>query len=161
MKDKLLSSTFTMTTYFFVTILITGLTSFIASHAQSPVVGSWKEVSAKQFFTPEAAQKMGKGYAEYPMRPNHSLQWDLKEDHTYVILDGGGARQTKTTGVWSVKGNQLTMKSAAEIRVGMPGPHVYTFLINGNTMVRTMVNQPPYNETILKTEDTMTKINSN
>jgi len=53
----------------------------------------------------------------------------------------------------SVSGNQLTMKGAAQIRKGQ-GSEIYTFSITGNTMIRTMIVQPPYNTMIFKQEDT-------
>ena len=73
------------------------------------------------------------------------------------MTDGSG-KDTKTTGEWSVKGDQLTIRAAVEIRKGMVGSHVYTYLISGNTLVKTMITQPPYNETVAKTEDTMIRM---
>ena len=126
-------------------------------NAQSSLVGKWKEVSTKQFFNAETAKKMGKASVQYPMRPQDVFIWELNADKTYTMTDGAG-KDTKTTGEWSVKGDQLTIRSAAEIRKGVAGSHVYTYSISGNTLVRTMITQPPYNETVSKTEDTMTRM---
>lgn len=134
-----------------------GLSYFTVCNAQSSLVGKWKEVSTKQFFNAETAKKMGKASVQYPMRPKDVFIWELKADNTYTMTDGSG-KDTKTTGEWSVKGDQLTIRAAAEIRKGMVGSHVYTYLISGNTLVRTMITQPPYNETVAKTEDTMIRM---
>ena len=134
-----------------------GLSYFTICDAQSSIVGKWKEVSSKQFFNAETAKKMGKASVEYPMRPKDVFIWELNADKTYTMTDGSG-KDTKTTGEWSVKGDQLTIRSAAEIRKGVPGSHVYTYSISGNTLVRTMITLPPYNETVAKTEDTMVRM---
>lgn len=142
----------------FLTIFITfGLSYFTICNAQSSLVGKWKEVSTKQFFNAETAKKMGKVSVQYPMRPKDIFIWELKVDNTYTMTDGTG-KDTKTTGEWSVKGDQLTIRAAAEIRKGVAGSHVYTYSISGNTLVRTMITQPPYNETVAKTEDTMIRM---
>ena len=134
-----------------------GLSYSTVCNAQSSLVGKWKEVSTKQFFNAETAKKMGKASVQYPMRPKDVFIWELKEDNTYTITDGLG-KDTKTTGEWSVKGDQLTIRAAAEIRKGVTGLLVYTYSISGNTLVRTMITQPPYNETVAKTEDTMIRM---
>lgn len=140
------------------TIFITfGLSYFTVCNAQSSLIGKWKEVSSKQFFNAETAKKICKASVQYPMRPKDIFIWELKADNTYIITDSAG-KDIKTTGEWSVKADQLTIRPAAEIRKGMAGSHVYTYSISGNTLVRTMITQPPYNETVAKTEDTMIKM---
>ena len=133
------------------------LSGFTVCNAQSSLVGKWKEVSTKQFFNAETAKKMGKASVQYPMRPQDVFIWDLNADKTYTITDGAG-KDTKTTGEWSANGDQLTIRSAAEIRKGVAGSHVYTYSISGNTLVRTMITQPPYNGNVDKTEDTMIRM---
>ena len=88
------------------------------------------------------------------MRLKEVFIWELNADKTYTMTDEAG-KDMKTTGEWSVKGDQLTMRTAAEIRKGVAGLHFCTYSISDNTLVRTMINEPPYNETIAKTEGTM------
>ena len=138
-------------------LIMFGLSYFTVCSEQSSLVGKWKEVSTKQYFNAETAKKMGKASVQYPMRPKDVFIWELNADNTYTMTDGTG-KDTKTTREWSVKGDQLTIRAAAEIRKGVAGSHVYTFSISGNTLVRTMITQPPYNETVVKTEDTMIRM---
>ena len=129
-----------------------GLSGFTICNGQSSVVGKWKEVSVKQFFSDENTKKLGKLFVERQMGDNDIYEWEFKADHTYIVTHGAG-KADKTTGEWSVTGNQLTMKAAAQLRRGS-GSEIYTFSITGNTMIRTMMVQPPYNTMVIKQEDT-------
>jgi hypothetical protein len=152
MKTKSMFTAFNLKALLFITSITIGFSSLSVCNAQSSVIGKWKEVSVKQFYTPEYAKKMGKAVVEGQAPANSTYQWEFKSDHTYVI-HGGRGKDDKTTGEWSVSGNQLTMKGAAQVRKGQ-GAEIYTFVITGNTMTRTMLVQPPYNEMIFKQEDT-------
>ena len=152
MKIKSMFSAFSLKALVFITCIVIGFTSLSECRAQTSVIGKWKEVSVKQFYTPEYAKKMGKEFVGGQALANSTYQWEFKSDHTYII-NGGRGNDDKTTGEWSVSGNQLTMKAAAQVRSGQ-GAQIYTFVITGNTMTRTMIIQPPYNEMIFKQEDT-------
>lgn len=152
MKIKSMFSAFNLKALVFITCIIIGFTNLSVCRAQSSVIGKWKVASVKQFYTPEFAKKIGKEIVEGQAPANSTYQWELKSDHTYVI-NGGRGNDDKTTGEWSVSGNQLTMKADAQVRKGQ-GAQIYTFVITGNTMTRTMLIQPPYNEMIFKQEDT-------
>lgn len=95
---------------------------------------------------------MGKAVVEGQSPAGSTYDWEFKSDHNYVI-HGGRGKDNMTTGEWSVSGNQLTMKAAAQLRKG-EGAEIYTFVIIGNMMTRTMLTQPPYNEMIFKQEET-------
>lgn len=133
-----------------------GFSNLSVCSAQSSVVGKWKEVSVKQFYSPEFAKKMGKTVLEGKVPAGSTYQWEFKADHTYVV-EGGHGKSDISTGEWSVVGNQLTMKAAAQVRKG-EGAEIYTFVITGNTMTRTMIIQPPYNEMVIKQEDTSIRL---
>ena len=152
MKIKSMYTAFDVKTLFIITCITIGFSSLSVCSAQSSVVGKWKEVSVKQFYSAEYAKKMGRAVVEGQTPANSTYQWEFKSDHTYVI-NGGRGKDDKTTGEWSVSGNQLTMKADAQVRKGQ-GAQIYTFSITGNTMTRTMMIQPPYNEMIFKQEDT-------
>ena len=147
---------FNLKALLFITSITIGFSSLSVCRAQSSVIGKWKEVSVKQFYTPEFAKKIGKAVVEGQAPANSTYQWELKSDHTYII-NGGHGKDDKTTGEWSVSGNQLTMKAAAQVRKGQ-GAEIYTFVITGNTMTRTMLIQPPYNEMVFKQEDTSIRL---
>jgi Lipocalin-like domain len=120
-------------------------------NAQSSVVGKWKEISIKQFYSPEYAKQTGKAFIEGQAPNGSTYQWEFKADHTYV-LEGGNGKANTSTGEWSVSGDQLTMRAAAQVRKG-DGGDIYTFIITGNKMTRLKILQPPYNEMIIKVED--------
>jgi hypothetical protein len=131
-----------------------GFSGLSECSAQSSVVGKWKEMSIKQFYSPEYAKQMGKSVVEGQAPNGSTYQWEFKADHTYVVEGGNGNGKANTsTGEWSVSGDQLTMKAAAQVRKGVGG-EIYTFTIIGNKMTRTKIMQPPYNEMIIKVEDT-------
>jgi hypothetical protein len=152
MKIKSMFTTFNLKAFLFITCITIGFSSLSVCSAQSSIIGKWKEVSVKQFYTPEFAKKMGKTVVEGQAPTGSTYDWEFKSNHTYVI-HGGHGKDDITTGEWSVSGNQLTMKAAAQVRKGQ-GAEIYTFVITGNTMTRTMLVQPPYNEMVFKQEDT-------
>jgi Lipocalin-like domain len=156
MKIKSMFTAFNLKVLFFIASITIGFSSLSVCSAQSSVIGKWKEVSVKQFYTPEFAKKIGKAVVEGQAPTGSTYDWEFKSDHTYVI-HGGHGKDDITTGEWSVSGNQLTMKAAAQVRKGQ-GAEIYTFVITGNTMTRTMLVQPPYNEMVFKQEDTSVKL---
>lgn len=155
MKPASMYTVFTLKT-FLITCMIIGFAGFAVCKAQASVIGKWREVSTKQFFNDAYAKKTGRSVVERQVPANSNFIWEFKPDHTYVISDGQG-KDDITTGEWSVSGNQLIMKAAAQLRKGQ-GSEIYTFSIIGNTMTRTMIIQPPYNDTVFKLEETSVRM---
>jgi hypothetical protein len=148
------SSTFTAFVLKAVPVIIcttTGFSSFIVVNAQLSVVGKWKEVSAKQFFTTEGAKQTGKSVIEKQTSVTDKVEFEFKSDHTYAEVAGHINFHT-SNGTWSVSGDQLTMIGTPEKKAGMEG-RVYTFLITDKTMTRTMMTKPPNNTMVYKQED--------
>jgi hypothetical protein len=111
-------------------------------------------MSVKQFYSPEYAKQIGKAFIEGGAPPGSGYHWEFKADHTYIIESGNGNGTSSTsTGEWSVSGNQLTMRADAQVRKGLGG-QIYTFVITGNKMTRTQIMLAPYNEMVIKQEDT-------
>jgi hypothetical protein len=134
--------------------LILGIVSLSECSAQSSVVGKWKEMSVKQFYSPEYVKRIGKPFIEGGAPSGSGYHWELKADHTYIIEDGTSNGKSNTSaGEWSVSGNQLTMRADAQVRNGSGG-QIYTFVITGNKMTRTQIMLAPYNEVVIKQEDT-------
>jgi Lipocalin-like domain len=156
MKIKSMFTAFNLKALFIIIGVTIGLLSHSVCTAQSSIEGKWKVISVKQFYTPEFAKKMGKEVVGSQVQANSKYQFEFKSDHTYIIA-GGRGKDDMTTGEWSVSGNQLTMKAAAQVRKGQ-GAEIYTFVITGNTMTRTMLVQPPYNEMVFKQEDTSIRL---
>ena len=113
-------------------------------------------VSAKQFFTSEGAKQSGKLVIEKYTTPNDQLELAFNPDHTYFEI-AGRIKFYTVTGKWSVMGNQLKMVGTAEKKAGMDG-RIYTYLITGNTITRTMIVKPPYNTMVYKQEVTIIKM---
>jgi hypothetical protein len=151
---KIKTSNFTRVTikaFFISTIIVFAFANFTKCDAQA-IVGKWNEVSVKQFFTPEGVKQTGKSVIEGQPTSTDKVELEFKSDHTYTEF-AGHIKMHTVTGTWSVSGNQLTMVATAQKRAGQ-GSRIYTFSITGNTMIRTMMVQPPYNEIVYKTEDT-------
>jgi DUF917 family protein len=142
MKIKSIFIAFNLKALLFIAGTNIGFSSLSVCRAQSSIIGKWKVVSVKQFFTPEYAKKMGRAVVEgNQAAAGSTYEWEFKSDHTYLI-HGGRGKDNTTTGEWSVSGNQLTMKASAQLRTGK-GAEIYTFAITGNIMTRTMLTQPP------------------
>ena len=147
MKTKTSNFTwFTLKAFFISTMIIFAFANFTICDAQA-IVGKWNEVSNKQFYTPEGVKQIGKSVIE-GTTSTPKFQFEFKADHTYTEFSLHKKWET-VTGTWSVSGNQLTMVAAAQKRAGK-GSRIYTFSITGNTMTRTMIVQPPYNEKATK-----------
>jgi|GEM_PF-766389 Lipocalin-like domain len=137
-----------------ISCFVFGISSLSECSAQSSVVGKWKEMSVKQFYSPEYAKQIGKAFIEGGAPPGSGYHWEFKADHTYIIESGdGNGKSSTSTGEWSVSGNQLTMRADAQVRKGLGG-QIYTFVITGNKMTRTQIMLAPYNEMVIKQEDT-------
>jgi len=133
-----------------------GLSGVIVVNAQSPFVGTWNEVSAKQFLTPEGAKQAGKSVIEKKMPSTDKMEMEFKSDHTYTEIAGHIKFHT-TTGTWSISGNQLKMVGTEDKKAGMEG-RIFTFSITGNIMTRTMIVKAPHNTMVYKQEDTSTRM---
>ena len=140
---KTLSSTlksFTFKALLIFTCATAGLSSFVTCHAQS-IAGKWSRVSAKQFFTAEAAKTLGKSFVEVPTASAGSSVIEFKADHTYIKTLTGKYQPTPviTIGSWSASGNQFEMKMDANQPNLKNNPKkeaigINTITISGNTL---------------------------
>ena len=147
--------------------LITGITfGFAGSYkcdAQS-IVGKWNQKSAKQFLTEEGARTHGKPVLETQMSTIGSVVFEFKSDHTYVMKTShaGDSGVLTLTGTWSLTGNQLELKLAAEQEDSKYNPKKdavppkTTLSINGNMMV--MSTLYPDSKITTKIEITLTRL---
>jgi hypothetical protein len=146
MKIKSMFTAFTLKALLIISCITVCFSGFTKCDAQS-IVGKSKVVSVKMFLN-------AGGATERPLRAQYIYEFEFKPDQTYVVTLGP---ESKTTGTWSVSGNQLTMIAPAEQRAGMKG-RISTFSITGNKMIRTEVAEPPYNKMQSKTEFTSTRM---
>src|SRR5450631_101934 len=87
------------------TISIICLSAITTCDAQS-IVGKWNRVSAKQFYTPEAAKTLGKEFTEVSMASTGVDVIEFKSDHTYTKTLSGKyqPKPITLTGTWTDTG---------------------------------------------------------
>ncbi len=92
-----------------------GLAAFTCCNAQT-IVGKWNQVSTKQFFNAEDAEKLGKSFVETPTGSAGNTAIDFKADHTYIKTLSGKyqPKPVLLTGTWKVSGSQFEMKIDAK-----------------------------------------------
>jgi hypothetical protein len=80
--------------------------------AQTPV-GSWTELSSKQFLTEEGTRSYGRSVLETGMTTIGVVIYSFLEDHTYQISSRSVRNSSARifTGTWTLAGHQLTMMS--------------------------------------------------
>jgi len=84
-------------------ILVVGLSSFTICNAQS-IVGKWKGVSVKNFYSAEYAKQAGKTMEEKFQKDGASSDIEYKSDHTFVLNFSAVNSPEVTTmnGTWSL-----------------------------------------------------------
>ena len=158
---------FTFKALLILSCTIPGFAGFAKCDAQS-IVGKWNRVSAKQFFTAEAAKTLGKSSVEVQMASAGTETIEFKADHTYIKTLSGKyqPKPIALAGVWSVSGNQFEMKMdpnqpALKNNPKMDGvPTSNTVSISGNTIIVSIPvsgNNPMTNK-ITKIEETYKKM---
>ena len=149
-----------------ITCITVGFAGFTKCEAQSPV-GKWNRVSGKQYFTPEAAKKLGKAFVEVPMASAGSSVIEFKADHTYIKTLSGKyqPKPITLTGTWSVSGNQFEMKMDANQAdpktnpTGNAASTTTTISVSGNTLTVSIPvsGDNPMTSKINKIEETYRK----
>jgi len=137
-------------------ILVVGLSSFTICGAQS-IVGKWRGVSVKNFYSAEYAKQAGKTMEEKFQKDAGSSDIEYKSDHTFVMNFSPVNSQEVTTmkGTWSLTGDQL--KSTLETQYNpQKTTTTATVAINSNTMVITA--EIPAPSRIAKTISTSTRM---
>jgi len=137
-------------------ILVVGLSSFTVCEAQS-IVGKWKGVSVKNFYSAEYAKQAGKTMEEKFQKDAGSSDIEYKSDHTFVMNFStvNSPEVTTMKGTWSLTGDQL--KSTLEIQYNpQKTTTTATVSINTNTMVTTATIPAP--SRIVKTISTSTRM---
>ncbi len=139
-------SVITLKVLFTLTITV-AMVGFTKCDAQS-VVGKWKEVSNKLFFTPEGI-KRAKGRVSEDL-PGFNVVDEFNADKTFT--ETSPAANNVSTGTWALTGDKMkiTIKGAEPINVIVS--------VNGNTLVITMMMQDKPHQTTSKSEKTFTKM---
>ncbi len=130
-------------TLFIIICITIGFAGFIKCDAQS-IVGKWKGVAVKNFYSAEFAKKTGKSMEEKSDKEAGHSEVEYKSNHTFTMSFSApnNADITAMKGTWSITGDQL--KSTLEPQYNpRKMTTTATVLINGKTMVVTSIIPPP------------------
>ncbi|HMG66107.1 MAG TPA: lipocalin family protein [Chitinophagaceae bacterium] len=137
-------------------LVLIGITIFSTSHAQS-IIGKWRGVSVKNYYSAEFAQKLGKPMEEKTAKDVGNSEIEYKSDHTFIInFSPANSKEVMTMkGTWSLSGDEL--KSTLEAQYNpMKKTTSATVSISSNTMITTAEIPPP--SRITKTISTSTRM---
>jgi hypothetical protein len=142
--------------FFVITCIILGFGSFATCDAQS-VVGKWKGVSVKNYYSDAYAKQAGKSMDEKTAKEIGNSIVEYKTDHSFVITFSAlnDPKVTTMNGVWSQEGDRLklTMEPMYNPRKTTT---TATISISGSTMLVTALIPPP--SRIIKSISTCTKM---
>jgi hypothetical protein len=136
--------------------LLLGSANLITCDAQA-IVGKWKGVSVKNYYSDEYAKVAGKPMIEQSAKETGNSTIEYKADHTFIMIFSTNNNPELTTikGGWSLTGDQLklTLEPAYNPRKTTT---TATVIINGNTITTTAVIPAP--SRIIKTISTGTRM---
>jgi hypothetical protein len=156
MKIKSMSTALILKALFVVTFITVGFAGLTKCDAQS-IVGKWKGVSVKNYFSAEYAKTTGKSIDEKSAKEAGNSTIEFKSDHTFIMTFSAinDPQVTTMKGTWNLTGDQL--KSTLEPTYNpRKMTTTATVSINGNTLVMTAV-MPPRSR-ISKTISTSTRM---
>jgi Domain of unknown function (DUF5004) len=156
MKGLILNKT-SISKNFFVTIVIFfGFTLLTTCAAQS-IVGKWKGVSVKNYYSADYSKKVGKSMEEKTAKEAGNSEITFNADHTFIMnMSAPNSTNVMTmNGVWAVTQNKLMLTLEAQYNP-QKMTTTATYTISGNTMETTAVMAPP--SRIIKTVAVSTKI---
>src|SRR5450432_1823404 len=133
-----------------------GFSVFSKCNAQA-IVGKWKGVSVKNYFSSEYSKKVGKTEEEKTVKEAGNSEIEYKPDHTFIMTFSPPNNPEVTTirGTWNLTGDQLQSTLEPKYNPQKKTTNA-TVSINGNTMVTTAVIPAPCR--ICKTISTSTKL---
>ena len=139
-----------------ITCITIGLSGFTECDAQA-IIGKWKGVSVKNYYSPEFAKQAGKSVEEKTAKDAGNSEIDYNADHTFIMTFSAPNSTDVTTmkGTWSATGDQLKLTLEAKYNP-QKMTTTATYAISGNTLVTTAVF-PPTNR-IIKTISTGTRM---
>ena len=140
MKIKSNFTAFKLKAVFIFSIAFAG---FSKCEAQS-IVGKWKGISVKNFYSPEFAKRIGKPMEEKSAKDAGNSDIEYRPDHTFIMNFSAPNSSDVTTmkGVWSLSGDQLKFTLEAQYNP-QKITTAATISIHGNTLVTTAVMPPP------------------
>jgi len=156
MKINSVFPAFTLKVLLITTYITIGFTGFTKCNAQS-IVGKWKGVSVKNFYSEQGAKLMGKSIEEKTSKEAGNSDIEYKSDHTFILNFTAPNSSDVTTmkGTWDLSGDQLKLIFEPQYNPKKKTTTA-TVLISGNTLVTTAVIPQP--SRIIKTISISTKM---
>ncbi|HXB43755.1 MAG TPA: lipocalin family protein [Puia sp.] len=123
--------------------VVFGSASFTNCQAQS-IVGKWKGVSVKNYFSEAFAKQTGKPMEEKFPKDAGNSDIDYRQDHTFILSFSAPNSSEVTTmkGEWTLTGDQLKLTLEPKYNPRRTTT-ISTVSINSTTMVTTAVIAPP------------------
>ena len=156
MKIKSMFTGFTLKALLFISCITVGFTSFTKCDAQA-IVGKWKGVSVKNYFSAEGVKMMGKPMEEKTSKESGNSNIEYKADHTFImnLSAPNSAEVTTMKGTWSLAGDQLKLTLEPQYNPKQMTTTA-TIVIKGSTLITTAI-MPPRSR-VSKTISTSTKL---
>ena len=156
MKIKSMFTAFTLKALLVITCITVGFAGFTKCDAQS-IVGKWKGVYVKNYYSAEYAKEVGKPMIEKSAKENDNSAIEYKSDHTFIMTFSAinDSEVTTMKGTWNLTGDQLQSTLEPKYNPRKTSTSA-TISINGNTMVTTAVMPAP--SRISKTISTSTRM---
>lgn len=111
--------------------------------AQS-VVGKWKGVSVKNYYSPEYAKQIGKPMDEKLAKDVGNSEIIYNADHTFImnISSANSSDIITMKGVWATTQDKLSLTLEPQYNP-LKTTTIATFIVRGNTLETTAIMPPP------------------
>ncbi len=122
---------------------LAGIFILTACYAQ-PIVGKWKGVSVKNYYSPEYAKQTGKSMEEKTAKDAGNSEVIYNADHTFILnMSSPNSSEVITMkGVWEATQDQLKLTLEPQFNPKKITTTA-TFTINGNMMETIAIIPPP------------------
>jgi hypothetical protein len=109
-----------------------------------PIVGKWKGLSVKNYYSPEYAKQVGKSMEEKTAKDVGNSEITYNADHTFVmnISSPKSSDVLVMKGVWNATGDQLKLTLEPQYNP-QKMTTTATFSVHGNMMETTAIMAPP------------------
>jgi hypothetical protein len=143
--------------YSFAFIVLFMGTAFFAGLSAQAIVGKWKGVSVKNYYSADYAKQSGKSMEEMTAKEIGNSTLEFKADHSFIMTFAAAGNPTviSMTGAWQLTGSSLQLTLEPKYNPKKSTTNA-TVSITGNTMITTAVIAAP--SRIIKTISTSTRI---
>jgi hypothetical protein len=123
--------------------ILIGCSWMTTCDAQS-IVGKWKAVSVKNYYSPDYAKQIGKSMDEKFVKDAGNSEIDYRPDHTFILSmsSATGSDVMTMKGVWDVTQDQLKLTLESQYNPKKLTTTA-TFSIHGNILTTTAIISPP------------------